>query len=179
MEKQNVRESIINTASQLFCKQGYANTGINQIIAEAGVAKSTLYEYFKTKEDLLIAYLKETGPVALNALTEASKKGNGPSGQILAVFQHVEDLNAQRGFSGCHFFNILFEMPGCGERATIEIKMQRDAMRLLFSQILKPVHQAELSDQLYTLFEGALMAYKVHHDAWPFKSARRIIQKLL
>jgi AcrR family transcriptional regulator len=52
---------IVRTASRLFYRQGYSNTGINQIIEEAGVAKSTLYQQFRSKEDILLVYLEETG----------------------------------------------------------------------------------------------------------------------
>ena len=58
VEKMNVRERILDTASRLFYDQGYQATGINQIIEEASIAKSSLYQHFRTKDDLLVAYLK-------------------------------------------------------------------------------------------------------------------------
>jgi AcrR family transcriptional regulator len=51
----------MQTAARLFYQNGYSNTGINQIIEVAGIAKSSLYQHFRSKEDLLIAYLEETG----------------------------------------------------------------------------------------------------------------------
>ncbi|MFT6754704.1 MAG: AcrR family transcriptional regulator, partial [Urechidicola sp.] len=52
MRKQGVKERIIATASDLFYNQGYNQTGINQIISEAGVAKASLYQHFRSKEDI-------------------------------------------------------------------------------------------------------------------------------
>jgi len=61
MRKIPVRAAIIKTASRLFYQQGYSNTGINQIIAEEGIAKSSLYQHIRSIEDLLLTYLEETG----------------------------------------------------------------------------------------------------------------------
>ena len=54
----NPRDRILETASRLFYTQGYNNTGINQLIKAAKVAKASFYEYFPSKEDLLLEYLK-------------------------------------------------------------------------------------------------------------------------
>ena len=54
----DTRRKILETASRLFYLQGYNATGINQIIEESGVAKATLYEHYRSKEDLLLAYLE-------------------------------------------------------------------------------------------------------------------------
>ena len=57
-----VKERLIETASELFYQNGYNNTGINEVIAKAKVAKASLYTHFKTKDALCLAYLnhKET-----------------------------------------------------------------------------------------------------------------------
>ena len=57
MKKEKVRERIIRVASDLFYKQGYNSTGINQIIAEADIVIGSLYNHFSSKNDLLQAYL--------------------------------------------------------------------------------------------------------------------------
>mgnify|MGYP003651832477 CR=1 FL=1 len=49
MKKLGVRERIIGTASELFYNQGYNQTGINQIIDQAGVAKASMYQHFNCK----------------------------------------------------------------------------------------------------------------------------------
>ena len=72
--KNAVRQTVIDTASRLFYKQGYANTGINQIIEESGVVKSSLYTAFRTKEDILMAYLETSGAATDEALEAATKK---------------------------------------------------------------------------------------------------------
>ena len=44
------RERLIDTANALFARDGYHATGIDRILAEAGVAKKTLYTHFRSKD---------------------------------------------------------------------------------------------------------------------------------
>jgi AcrR family transcriptional regulator len=179
MKKATARDAIMNTASRLFYKQGYSNTGVNQIIQEAGVAKSTLYQRFRSKEDLLLAYLEHTGASTTLALTQAAGSATTPKERLLAIFSYLEELTTNPEFYGCHFLNMIYELPEGEERARQQIKKQKDTVRDLFSHILKPIHQEHLADEIYTLFEGALIAHKVHRDAWPISSAKNTISRLL
>src|SRR5678810_1232020 len=52
------RDQLIDTALRLFAKNGYRATGIDTILAEAGVAKMTLYHHFKSKDELILAALQ-------------------------------------------------------------------------------------------------------------------------
>ena len=179
MKKPTAKDAIVKTAARLFYKQGYSNTGVNQIIQEAGVAKSTLYQRFRSKEDLLLTYLDETGAATITALSNAASSATTPKEKLLAIFDYLEEMTTQPEFYGCHFLNIVYEMPEGEERAREEIKKQKDNVRTLFTQILKPIHQEQLADEIYTLFEGALIGHKIHHDTWPILSAKNTINKLL
>jgi AcrR family transcriptional regulator len=55
----NPKERILSIATYLFYKQGYTNTGINQIIKESKTAKASFYEYFPSKENLGKAVLRK------------------------------------------------------------------------------------------------------------------------
>jgi hypothetical protein len=70
-------------------------------------------------------------------------------------------------------------MPRDAKRVRKQIKKQKDGVRNLFAQILKPIHKEHLADEIYMLFEGALIANKVHDDVWPVTSARDIVKKIL
>ena len=59
MKKLGVKDRIVETASDLFYHNGYNQTGINQIIAEAGVAKASMYQHYRSKEDIAVAYLRK------------------------------------------------------------------------------------------------------------------------
>lgn len=51
------RNEILDVAERLFCTQGYDNTSTNDILAEIGIARGTLYYHFKNKEDILDAMI--------------------------------------------------------------------------------------------------------------------------
>jgi len=174
-----VRESIMRTAARLFYQQGYSNTGINQIIEEAGIAKSSLYKHFRSKEDLLIAYLEETGIHTLDLLKQASDGYETPRERLLAIFDYLKILVVSNDFYGCHFLNIVYEMPQEAMHIRERIKKQKDGVRELFREILAPLRKELLADEIYTLFEGALISNKVHNDPWPVLSARSIVEKLI
>lgn len=177
--KNAVRQTIIDTASRLFYKQGYVNTGINQIIEESGVVKSTLYTAFRTKEDILMEYLISSGAATDAALKAASDKGKDPKGQVLAVFDYLIDLVQEKEYYGCNFLNLISEIPIEAERVVKQIQKQKNGVRRLFATILEPVEKEDLADELYILFEGALIANKVHHKVWPVETAKKIAATLL
>ncbi len=68
-----IDQHILETASRLFHENGIRATGVDKIVAEAGIAKSTLYYHFKTKNDLIIAIINQAFD-ALFELVERSKK---------------------------------------------------------------------------------------------------------
>lgn len=177
--KNSVRQTIVDTVSRLFYKQGYGNTGINQIIEESGVVKSSLYASFRSKEDMLMAYLETSGAATDEALELAAGSYSDPEKKVLAIFDYLIDLVQREEFFGCNFLNIISEIPLENERIRTQIKKQKEGVRRLFFRILKPVGKEGLADELYTLFEGALIGNKVHNDVWPVITAKRIAEKLL
>ena len=68
------RNEILDVAERLFCTNGYDNTSTNDILAEIGIARGTLYYHFKNKEDILDAMIdrildetiRKAGNIALN-----------------------------------------------------------------------------------------------------------------
>ena len=177
--KNSIRDSVIDTASRLFYQQGYANTGINQIIEESGVVKSSMYQGFRSKEDILMAYLETAGSTTDEALLQAANKHKDPKRKVLGVFDYVMDLVQQDEYNGCNFLNIISETPKDGTRIRQQIKKQKDGVRGLFRSLLAQIDKEHLADDIYLLFEGALIANKVHNDVWPVERARKMARLLL
>jgi len=179
MKNSKAREAIIRTAARLFYKQGYSRTGINQIIEEADIAKSTLYQHFKSKEELLLAYLEEAGETTVTALIDAANKETQPLAKILSIFSYIDQLITQPDFYGCHFLNLVYEMPEGDELTRTEVKKQKDAVRQLIGEAVNSLKRPELADEIYTLFEGALIAHKIHQNNWPIQSAMNVVRKIV
>lgn len=177
--KNAIRGTVIDTASRLFYRQGYANTGINQIIEESGVVKSSVYTAFRTKEDILMAYLEKAGAATDAALQAAADQSNTPREQVLAVFDLLIGMVQGPEYYGCQFLNIISEIPLENERVIKQIQKQKNGVRALFTRLLEPAGKAELADSIYVLFEGALAGNKVHHAVWPVETAKAVVGKLL
>jgi len=177
--KNAIRQTIVDTAARLFYKQGYGNTGINQIIEESGVVKSSLYASFRSKEDILMEYLISAGAATDEALLTAANKFRKPKDKVLGVFDYLIGLVQQNEYYGCNFLNIISEIPKDAERVVKQIRKQKNGVRKLFSGILEPIGKEALADEIYTLFEGALIANKVHDQVWPVKNARKAVERLL
>lgn len=87
----NVRTRLIDTAAKLFYRQGYLATGINQVIDEAKVAKASFYHHFKTKEDLLVAWLERMHEVAMGRLRAFASDGKTPAERIRRLFLGLKE----------------------------------------------------------------------------------------
>lgn len=126
-----------------------------------------------------MVYLETAGRDTDEALREASIKSSQPVDQILAIFDFLADLVQRKDYYGCNFLNIISEMPREAERVNKQIKKQKDGVRNLFKRILEPIGKEAMADEIYILFEGALIANKVHNEVWPVESAKMIAKKLL
>src|ERR1700744_6076244 len=143
MSRKPMKDTIIDTASRLFYRQGYSNTGVNQIIEEADVSKSGLYQHFRSKEDVLMAYLRKTGQETILLLKGAADSQTDPKAKMLAIFDYLEGLVQLTDFYGCHFLNMVYELPEGSARIREELKRQKDNVRQLFAEILAPLQQEE------------------------------------
>ena len=179
MKITDTRSRIVDTASRLFYTQGYNSTGINQVIKEAKVAKSSLYEHFPSKEDLLTEYLKVTAESTNEILHAVANRYKTPREKVIGLFDFLIKLSKQTEFQGCNFLNVAAEIPKENQKVRALIKKQKNYIRGLFSDILKPLGKEDLADELYILFDAALVSGKVYSDTWPVKATKGIVEKLI
>ncbi|WP_179414661.1 TetR/AcrR family transcriptional regulator [Mucilaginibacter sp. E4BP6] len=177
--KNAIRDRIIDTAGRLFYKQGYVNTGINQIIEESGVVKSSLYASFRSKEEILMEYLITVGEATDESMLAAAMKHKDPKKQVLAIFDQLIKIVETDDYYGCTFLNVISEIPKDNQVVTEQIKKQKNSLRSLFARLLEPIGKEDLANEIYTLFDGAMIANKVHGELWPVTSARKTVERLL
>lgn len=175
----DTRSRIVDTASRLFYTQGYNSTGINQVIKEAGVAKASLYQHFPSKEDLLSEYLKISSVSTNEALQSVADKYDNPREKILGLFDFLLKFAKQTEFLGCNFLNVAAEIPKDNQKVRALIRKQKNFIRKMFTDLLKPLGKEYLADELYILFDAALVSSKVYGEVWPIKTTRNIVEKLI
>jgi AcrR family transcriptional regulator len=103
------RERVVETADRLFYEHGVRAVGIDRVIAEAGIAKATLYAHFPSKDDLILAVLRHREQAVL-AFFRGAMGRHGRRTPLRAFFASLKEWFESPGFRGCAFQNAAIEL---------------------------------------------------------------------
>jgi len=161
-KKSSARQRLIETAEQLFYAEGIQAVGIDRIIAEAGVAKMTLYNHFPSKDDLVLAVL-EFREVKFDAMFEkwmARHRKAGMDG-LSAFFAALKDWFKSPGFRGCMFINSNCELADAEHAASKFSAQHKERFYGMLKQIIAEyagTSQAEMvAPAIALMVEGAIV----------------------
>ncbi len=170
------KERIVKTTFELFAKQGYHSTGINQIISEANVAKASFYQYFKSKEDLCVEFLNVRHDYWFNELHQFTVQEKEIKSKILSSFDFLIYMNEKENFRGCSFLNILSEIPTDNVKILNVIQHHKTDLRNFFSEMTK---DKDLSDHIYLLFESSIIESQLFRKNELIEKSKKIINQLI
>jgi AcrR family transcriptional regulator len=173
-----IEGQILETASRLFFAQGYAQTGINQLIDESGVAKRTFYRHFASKEMLGVAYLDRGATQWLAGLTQAARARAAPLERLRALFGFVESFALRTEFRGCGMLNMAAEFGDAGSLVRTRVRAHKARQRELLRELFAPGVESATADAVHVLIEGAIAAAAAHLHVWPIRSALRAAETL-
>jgi len=106
----DVKERILRTASELFYREGTRAVGVDLVVARSGVAKTSLYRHFPTKDDLIEAFLRREDDAFWRQWDEVSARHPGaPEQELEAQLQWIGERIARAGYRGCPQINIAAE----------------------------------------------------------------------
>lgn len=107
------RERILDSAYELFSRNGIQAVGIDAVIARSGVARQTLYRHFASKQDLVLAFLERREQVWTRRWLEGevTQRAQDPASRLLAVFDVFDGWFRRTDFEGCSFINVMLEHP--------------------------------------------------------------------
>ncbi|MCW1960821.1 TetR/AcrR family transcriptional regulator [Chryseobacterium viscerum] len=186
MKKEKVRERIIRVASDLFYKQGYNSTGINQIIAEADIAIGSLYNHFSSKNDLLQAYLIKEEFGWFEGFEKSISKISAPKEKLLALIDYRKKLQQTSKFAGCHFIKIVSEIgegnPSVSDFAKQHKEKQKDLIKTLVTEYgtKEQLNDIDLiAENIFLLIEGAVVTSTINKQNDSFDQVKKIVQGLL
>jgi AcrR family transcriptional regulator len=179
--KPSARERLLESANELFYREGVQSVGIDRVIEHAGVAKASLYNTFGSKEELVHAYLLGRQATTTARITAAIEARSTPRAQLLAVFDSQAESQRRPGFRGCAFAAASAESKpgGLVEQAT---QGYRTWLRELFVDLATQAgahDPALLGRQLQLLYDGAASAGNLDHDPAAALSARAAAEALL
>ena len=157
----SARDRILETAFRLFYANGIRGVGVNKIIAESDVAKDTLYKHFKSKDELVLAYLDRADVAWLGALrTAAQAAGPRPRDQLVGMFDALDSACRRDGYHGCAFINTAAEVPP-GSPVHARTVAHKQAVRDWVHQLSAQAGAGDpdaLSGGLTLILDGALAA---------------------
>lgn len=158
------REKLFQKAARLFYQHGYRAIGVDTIAAQSGIGKMTLYRHYPSKDDLIVAYLKDSDRIFWENFEQITKEAVTPRDKLLAFFESLQDYVGTPACYGCPFLNVATEYPETdypGHQIALEHKQ---SVRIRFRQLAKEAGAQEpevLADQLFMLMDGAYMASRM------------------
>ena len=159
MKRAEKRAHLINVAAEIFNRAGYHAAGVDQVIAEAGIAKTTLYRHFKSKDDLIVAVLARIDEQFREDMRAAvDARAADPAGKLLATFDFLAAWFATKTFRGCPFISAAREY---SERTNPVFQEAATHKRLVLAYFEELAYAAGYSDakriaqEINLLHEGA------------------------
>jgi AcrR family transcriptional regulator len=175
------RERLLAAADELFYRQGIHTVGIDTIIAQADVAKASLYNIFGNKDGLVIEYLKRRHQQRQEWIGLALAGHRTPRDKILAVFDALQQRLSLPDSRGCAFVNAGSEGQFFGAVAETSAEY-RGWIRELFAQLAGDAGAADpdtLAVQLQLLYDGAAVSRRMDGTADGARAAKAAAATLL
>ncbi len=177
------RDRILDVASQLFYQHGIRAVGIDTIISQSDVAKMTFYKHFKSKDLLVLEFLKRRDELWRDWFEStvarlAPKAENRP----LAVFDALEERFSRKDFRGCAFINTMIEMADgdhLAHQAAAEHKQKVQRLIHTWLSAAGVKKSGELSKAFLLLIDGAIVTAVRERNTHSAKAAKKIAATLL
>ncbi|WP_078668600.1 TetR/AcrR family transcriptional regulator [Chitinophaga eiseniae] len=184
-EKVKVRDRILNVATDLFSRQGFNQTGINQIIAEADIAIGSLYNHFPSKNDLLLAYLLRQEEEWFDGYEQSCKGAGNAREKILKFVDFRIEQQKKSDFCGCPFTKIIAEVGSQEEPVQQMVESHKNKQRVLLHGLFKELTDTGglepklLAESFFLMVEGATVNTTISRNTQALENVRKFIKKLI
>lgn len=178
------RERLIHVAIELFYSHGFQAVGIDRILAEAGVTKTTFYKHFESRDELLVAAIRRRDEWEMQAWASAVEKlaGDDPRAQLLAFFDVLDEWFNAPDFRGCQFINAAAEFPNPHDPVHAVAAEHKRKNRDFFRDLAASAGAADpeaFADQYTALVEGTLILRQVHGRDDAARVIKRAVEKFV
>ncbi|PKO54398.1 MAG: TetR family transcriptional regulator [Betaproteobacteria bacterium HGW-Betaproteobacteria-2] len=177
-----MREYILSVASDLFSTQGINATSVDTIVAKADIAKVTLYKYFKSKEQLILEYLREYDERLWAKLSEITAHQDDAASKLSALVNGMLDWIGDPKFKGFAFINASVEFPQSDNpvhQSSLEFAQtfRRTLAELAREAGLKNADALAL--QLALVVEGAAITERTQRGTGAVDNAKALVNTLI
>jgi len=162
------KEMLFQTAARLFYQHGYRAIGVDTIASESGIGKMTLYRHYPSKDDLIVAFLRQSNVDFWEYFEQSTQAAPTAREKLVAFFEALQEYVISPACYGCPFLNVATEYPEtdyAGHQVALEHKQ---VVRARFNQLAKQAgaRQPEaLANALFLLMDGAYMAARMFGSA--------------
>ena len=178
-----LRDKILETASNLFYKQGVRAVGVDLVVEKAGVAKTSLYRHFGTKDDLVAAFLEREDLDFWRTWDGVAKQyAEDAKAELDAQLGWIGERVGQSGYRGCPQINVAAEFPDSDHPARKVATAHKQELRQRLKSIaerLRVKRPDELAGQLSLLINGAFVSSQVFSPGEAHPLLRATAQALI
>jgi AcrR family transcriptional regulator len=162
----STRQRLVEVAHDLFYDEGFHTVGLDRILAEVGVTKTTFYNHFESKDSLMLAVLDHHDEWWRTTFAQKRRDygGDTPRGQLGAVFDVVEELINGDDYNGCIFINVAVVYPAPHDPAHEAAARHKHAMESIIRELAAyagATDPAAYAQELTLLMEGAYVTQQV------------------
>jgi AcrR family transcriptional regulator len=157
----DVRERILQTASSLFYRRGVRAVGVDLVVEEAGVAKTSLYRHFRTKDDLIAAFLHREDEDFWNCWDNSTQRHPKAEAELEAQLKWIGERVSRANYRGCPQLNVAAEFPDLDHPARAVATAHKRELRRRLRDLavrLRAKRPDELAAQLSLLINGAFVS---------------------
>ena len=176
------RERLLAAMDRLFYRDGFSLAVVDKLIDEAGVARGTLYKNFRSRDELIEAYLSSRHEHTLAVLEQIALREDGLMGQVDAVFDYLASLTRDDVFRGRAFVVAAAELPDEQRPATRWARLHKRAAHETFRGMFESKGHPDpslMAERLSILYDGALVTSYVRPDSNAVEHARDMARRLL
>jgi AcrR family transcriptional regulator len=169
------RERIVRAAAHLFYSNGIHATGVDALIEEADVAKSTFYRHFRSKDELIVAWLRSPQARWIDVVTKGLDDERPPQHVFVDFWERLGDWAEREGFLGCPYLKSLAEIEDPSHAARLEIEDFVHEVDDFFTRTAAACgfeRPREIGLRLRLLTMGALTAVVMERSREPLNRAR-------
>jgi len=150
---------ILETANQFFYQDGILNVGVDRIIAQSSVTKATFYKHYRSKDNLILEYVRSRRAAVEAQVLSIVEGAASPQDAVLVLLEGVAAELTKNDFRGCPFLNVVAEIPDPAHPVRVLIAEHRDWYNEALYELMRSANHpfpGDAADELMLAKDGAL-----------------------
>ena len=177
------RDELVQKALKIFYRDGFHATGMDKLVAETKISKTSMYKHFRTKENLILATLRlRDEQFRNNFVRRVEELESAPKAQLLAAFDALGEWFGEETFKSCMFIKASSEYQDAKHPIHAAAAEHKRLLAVYFEELATKAgitNAEELARQLLMLAEGAIVIAHLHGIDNAAKDAKKTAAVLI